>query len=60
MSVAGAWLVSNSHWILPTIGWILSEIQGWKSGGNKASISQVLVDLLKFIASLKKPKDGEK
>lgn len=42
----------NQTWILPTIGWAFSEYLGWRSGGEKASTSQVLADFAKFLGGM--------
>lgn len=45
-----AWLIANSHWLIPSLGWGYSEYRGWKSGGEKASVSQIVWDGVKFAA----------
>jgi hypothetical protein len=45
------WIMANSSWLLPTIGWGASEYLGWKSGGEKASVSMVLADFAKFVGT---------
>ena len=45
------WLIANAHWIIPTIGFAFSEYRGRKSGGEKASLSQILWDFVKFGAT---------
>lgn len=45
------WIVANAHWFIPLIGWIYSEYLGWKSGGEKASVSQIISDFIKYLVA---------
>jgi hypothetical protein len=52
------WLIENSTWLVPAAGWLVSEIQGWRSGGKSASVSQVIIDFIKEVFILLKDKFG--
>jgi hypothetical protein len=54
------WLVDNSSWLIPAAGWLVSEIQGWRSGSSSASVSQVVWDAIKEILLLLKDKFNAK
>lgn len=56
MPVVAAWLVDNSHWIIPVASTVWSEYLGYKSGNPKASISGTLWDLVLKLVALVKPK----
>lgn len=50
--IAIPWLIDNSSWIVPAVGWISSEVLGILSGGKKASVLQVVMDFLKSLPDL--------
>ena len=45
------WLAANSNWLIPSTLFVISEYRGIKSGGEKASVSQVIIDLFKFAST---------
>jgi hypothetical protein len=45
-------MLQNSAWIIPTIGWAISEYLGIRSGAEKASTLQVLADFGKFLGNM--------
>ena len=53
------WLVGNSNWLVPALGWAYSEFLGWKSGGKSASVSQIILDFIKEVFVLLKKKMGD-
>lgn len=54
------WIIANCNWLIPATGWLVSEIQGWRSGGKSASVSQVVYDSFKEALILAKDKSGDK
>jgi len=40
------WILTNVHWLAPTISLVYSELLGWKSGAE-ASITQVIWNFIK-------------
>ena len=52
--IAIPWIVDNSSWLIPAAGWLSSEILGVVSGGEKASVSQVIWSFIKAIPDLLK------
>jgi len=52
------WLLSNASWLIPACGWVYSEYLGWKSGGKKASVSQIIWAAIQEFFILLKDKFG--